>query len=188
MSLNKLKILAFQRVYEDQELCNSAKRTLMEYFKKEANEYELKEYVMDGEISDLDSDTIDMVEKRFNKLRDKILSKSDQLQEFIKIGTPIISSALGKDESQDLIDSHNDCEEDCEDYDGYRKKLCKNRCKLETLENNRELLNDAMDNCDRTSDPESCRNKINKYLEKIDKEISNTQKEISYLESEVENE
>lgn len=75
--LNNLKILAFQTLYEDQELCNEAKRNLLEYFNKEANEYELKEYVMDGEISDLDDDAIDMVEKRFNKLKSKILTKSE---------------------------------------------------------------------------------------------------------------
>lgn len=184
MCLDSLKLLAFQTLYEDQELCNEGKRNLLEYFNKEANEYELKEYVMDGEISDLDDDAIDMVEKRFNKLKDKILTKSEQLQEFVKIGTSIVSSTLGKEEAQDLIDSYNDCEEDCDGYEGYRKKLCKSRCKLETLENNKDLLNDAMNNCNNTSDPESCRNKINKYLEKIDEEISNTQKEISYLKSE----
>lgn len=108
------------------------------------------------------------------------------MQEFVKIGTPIISSTLGKEEAQDLIDSHNDCEEDCNDYEGYRKKLCKSKCKLETLENNRDLLNDAMDNCDKSKNPENCKNKIKKYLEKIDKEISNAQKEISYLKSETE--
>ena len=79
MSLDKLKILAFKHISEDNELCKEAKKSLLRYIKEDASSYEVKEYLMDGEISnDIDNDALDIIDKRFNQLKDKILSKTDQ--------------------------------------------------------------------------------------------------------------
>lgn len=191
MSLNKLKTIAFKYISEDKELCKEARRSLLRYIKEDASSYEIKEYLMDGEMSsNLDNDSLDIIDKRFNHLKDKILSKVDQqLNEFVRIGTAYIRTTLGQEEVQDLKDNYETCKEtNCDNLGGRKYNLCKAKCKLQSLQQNRELLEDAINECDNSKNPENCRNKIRQSLEKLDSEISDTEDKINHLQDLIEEE
>lgn len=182
--INDLRLLAFQKIYEDNSLCcASVKKQLLKYM-EEVDEHDIKAYLLDGDLDIIDEDAKPIIDKRFEKKKNHIFDQFNYLNEFVRIGTAYIRSTMGQDPVEELKENYETCKEtECDNLGGRNYELCKAKCKLQSLEENRELLEDASNECERTNSPETCREKINKSLEKLDNEIDKTENKISYLES-----
>lgn len=178
MSLDRLKLLAIENIVENTNLRKETRKYLMRYIKEEAPIYEIKQYLMDGYISsNFTESEIKQINRRFKKLN-----------EFVRIGTAQITTTLGQNEVDDLKENYENCKSsECGNLGGKRYDLCKARCKLKSLIENRELLEDASLECDNTAKyPESCKSKISKSLDKLEDEITKTRNKISSLENLIE--
>ena len=175
MSLNKMKKLAIKYIAEDKRLKKESKKFLMRYIKEDASSSEVRKYLMDYIYSCLKENDI---KQNYNQNTFK------KLTEFVRIGTAQIRDTLGQDDVDDLKEDYENCKEtDCGNLGGRRYDLCKAKCKLQSLRQNRELLEDAAIECDNLAKyPDSCKEKINEKLDKLDGEINKTEEKIRSLE------
>lgn len=165
MSLDNLKLFLIKKVAENKNLRRESRKYLMRYIKEDASFDEIKKFLLDENIV-----------------------KINYINEFVRIGTAQIRTTLGSDTVEDLKEDYENCKEyECDNFGGKRYDLCKARCKLQSLRQNRELLEDALTECDNQAMyPESCKKEINKSLEKLEDEIDKTEDKISALQNLIE--
>lgn len=165
MSLNKLKIFLIKRIAENNILRRETRKYLMRCVKEETSFSEIKRFLLDKNILSI-----------------------NYVNEFVRIGTAQIRTTLGSDVIENLKEDYENCKEtNCDNFGGRRYDLCKAKCKLQSLTQNRELLEDALNECDdQAKYPDQCKEKINKSLEKLEDEINKTQEKISSLEDLIE--
>ena len=66
-NLNKLRLLAFQKVTEDENLCcSSVKKQVLNYM-KEADEHDVKAYLLDGDLDIVEEDAKQIIDERFER-------------------------------------------------------------------------------------------------------------------------
>lgn len=185
--INKLRLVAFQKVYEDEKLCcKDVKKQVLRYM-KEADEHDVKAYLLDGDLDIVEEDAKPIVDERFEKseikedielLGEEYLQEMDPVSFLGLMAGGIIAAGVAKDIAAKFSKCYGRCRR-IEETD--KRRLCKLKCKLEGREAKLKKLKQY--DCSEKDDPKKCKEKVKKQIEKEEKRIGKLKEQIKGLES-----
>lgn len=170
------------KIISESKLNNDTKIQLLNYI-KENNIYDIIGLLLDGELKSTENKN-----EIINRFKSSDLpSKIDY---FIKEDLPYLSQVSNYSDARDADRIHNDyknCEENCNNFEGKQKQICKSTCKIKGYNSIIDELRSGLTDCRYRSDPDSCSDKINKLVDKLEEKIDKQNKKIEQYKQEIEN-
>lgn len=191
--IDKLRLLAFQEIYEDDSFCCPIVKKQIFNYMKEADEHDIKAYLLDGDLDIVNEDAKPIIDQRFEKsiMKEDVEVLDELVTGILATGAALISSLIGlgaiistkavKVIKRNITKCARRCKEYQKDQENRKYKLCIEKCKLE---GNQETLKTLkQQDCSKDKDPEKCKEKTKKAIEKLEQKIKEREKKIKELKN-----
>lgn len=160
-----LRIIAGVLVVESQ-LSKQAKLQLLNYLQKEATKSQVKAFLLDGEIVQLDEQAEEIINDRFDVNESIVVAGG-------AIMAGAIAAALADQAYKVARLSWSKAHRACLKYDGNAKQQCVAKYKKAAILKQIQVLSSGKSKCNKSKEPDKCRklidSKISKLKEKANK-------------------
>jgi hypothetical protein len=181
MTSKNLKLLSGYLVMES-DSSDSAKKQLLNFI-KDANVYQLKAFILNDEIENLDEDSYNIIEKRFNILENEVFQELDEFETITEdvetVAKAALATVIGGPAGLILYGAYKL-------YQRYmtkagiacrnaiNRRTCRKQYKINAIKLQIKELEKGISKCSKAKNPEKCKSAVEKKIKQLEARLAGT--------------